>query len=139
MLGRNWAGAQATIVERRMVKEWHSNSALGESARMYEYLADIRPDDGTPAFRASLYDPTDGSHFRAPEIGAVVRVKFRDSARHQHGSMKWKLSNVKFDLADPSLERHNAAREADERAVAEANTPEAQARWERLRAGEDQA
>ncbi len=48
--------------------------------------------------------------------------------------MKWKLSNLKFDLADPNLRRRDASREADERAVAEANSPEGQAQWEELRA-----
>ncbi len=76
MLGRDWAGAQATIVQRRMVKEWHSNSALGESARMYEYLADVRPDDGTPAFRASLYTPPTGPTFSSPTSGRSSESSF---------------------------------------------------------------
>ena len=96
MLGHGWKPARASIVERTQA-----------TPDVCSYVAEVRPDDGSPAFRAALNDPFDATHFDRPDVGQVVRVIYKESARHQHGSRDWKLANVKFDPSDESIFRPN--------------------------------
>jgi hypothetical protein len=119
MLGRDWESAQATIVTRRVVAQGHGGEGGHLSWVEYEYIADVTPDGPAPPFRASFGEPRNGIHFRAPEVGQVVHVKFL--ARSQR---------VKFDRSDMGIHRDLGHRKEDQAAVAAAHTQEAQAQFD---------
>jgi hypothetical protein len=136
MLGLGWDDAKATIVSRRLIGK-STEPDMGEFANqgveVYEYIADIRPADGSPTFRAKLADPHIAITWKAPEIGQVVEVKFNPKNRH-----------VRFDRDDPGTYQHvpglpdwrrhdrDPLKEADEKAVADAHSDEAESRWNQL-------
>lgn len=121
MLGLGWESGQATIVTRRVVKQGHAGEAGILSWAQYEYIADVQPDGLTAPFRATFGDPYNGIHFQAPEVGQVVKVKFRPKSQH-----------VKFDRSDPGIRLDSGHKQADRAAVAAAHTAEAQARFDAL-------
>jgi hypothetical protein len=61
-----WQTGTATVVSRRLLKEWRNNTegSLGAKRRKFEFILDVRPDDGSPRFRAtctdSSFDPVQG-------------------------------------------------------------------------------
>jgi hypothetical protein len=136
MLGIGWEGAEATIVSRRLVgkhTEPDEGEFAGQGVEVYEYIADVRPDDGSDPFRAALKEPFNAITFKAPEVGQVVRVKYNHKHQETH--------KVKFDRADagtyehvpgiPDWRRHgDPVAEADRQAVADAHSAEAQAAWD---------
>jgi hypothetical protein len=111
MFGRDWEAAEATIVTRRLVAQGHGGEGGHLSWEQYEYVADVRPDDGAAAFRAVVQEPRNGIHFQAPDVGQVVRVKFHAKDHH-----------VKFDHDDPGTHRDLTHKRDDKQAVAEANS-----------------
>jgi hypothetical protein len=117
MFGRDWESADAKIVARRLVDQWHGGEGGHMSGRMYEYIADVSP-DGAEVFRVTVKTPMNAVHFRAPDVGQVVRVKFRAKDRH-----------VKFDHADAGTHQDLSHRKADRRAVAEAGSAAELARF----------
>jgi hypothetical protein len=119
MLGRDWESAQATIVTRRVVAQGHGGEGGHLSWVEYEYIADVRPDGPATPFRATFGEPRNGIHFRAPEVGQVVHVKFLA-----------KSHRVKFDRSDMSIHRDLGHRKEDKAAVAAAHTQEAQAQFD---------
>src|SRR5260370_8027880 len=108
MLGRKWEPGEATIVAR---KQDESSGAMRGDSRTYEFVADVQPTDGSPAFRATFRRPAiDLKVFHAPEVGQVVHVKF-DPKSHK----------VQFD--DPPLRDRDSttrAHAADLPAIADA-------------------
>jgi hypothetical protein len=57
----------ATVVARRLIKEWRSpqtEHSRSVKRRKFEFILDVRPPDGSPRFRAtctsSSYDPVQG-------------------------------------------------------------------------------
>ena len=97
MFGRDWEGGTALIVARRNTVHQVA------SAPIYEYVADVRPDGATPAFRATIESPTiiDYSKFQPPDVGDSVRVKIHPKSR-----------KVKFDKSDATLDARPAAQAA---------------------------
>src|SRR5438270_13054086 len=90
MFGRDWEPAEATIVARRLVHLSHDDG-YGSTFQSFEYVADVRPRSAAP-FRATLSERFNAIHFKQPDVGQVVPVKFHP-----------KDQKVKFDTADPSL------------------------------------
>jgi hypothetical protein len=136
VFGIGWKDAEATIVDRRLLAQ-STEPAMGEfasqSVRTYEYIADVRPADGSQPFRAVVHEPFNAITFKAPEVGQVVRVKYNHKERDEH--------KVKFDRSDPGTYenvpgvpdwRHhgNPLKDADKKAVANAHSSEAQAAWD---------
>jgi len=136
MLGMGWKHAEATIVKRRVVDQSHVAATGAYSAqtfRKFEYIADVRPKDGSAPFRASLDDPFNQITFKQPEEGQVVLVKYKEKGNGEH--------EVKFDRADdgtydriqgvPDWRRHeDPAKARDKEAVAAAHTDQAQSEWD---------
>lgn len=89
LLGRGWEAGTATIIARKPL----SAGSHGITTR-WSYVADVRPDSGAPAFRATFDDPHLGGELISPQEGAVVRVKCRPASK-----------DVKLDRSDPSLSR----------------------------------
>lgn len=83
MFGSDWEPATARIVAKKF-KEG------GERSGVWEYVADIMPASGAPAFRAKLSQPHLMSHVVWLAEGAEVRA-FAD-VKHQ---------KAKFDRDDP--------------------------------------
>lgn len=130
MFGGDWEDAEATIVDRRLIREVHGGEGGILSRQVFEYIADVRPDSGTSAFRATVQEPSKSALFglvsyqglfASPQVGQQVRVKFR--AKDQH---------VEFDTSDPGTRRDGSHKRSDEQAVADAHSPEARASWEAL-------
>jgi Short C-terminal domain len=119
MFGRDWESAKATIVTRRLIEQGHGGEGGHLSYEVYEYIADVQPDSGAPAFRAPIKEPFNGLTFQSPDVGQTVQVKFQRKDQH-----------VKFDRADPGIHRDVTHRKQDKQAVAEANSQEAQARFD---------
>jgi hypothetical protein len=103
VLGRGWEGGTATIVARKPL----SAGPHGITTR-WSYVADVRPDSGAPAFRATFDDPRLNGELISPQEGAVVRVKCKPQSK-----------DVKLDRSDPSVserKQHKQEREqADDR------------------------
>ncbi|WP_183094687.1 hypothetical protein [Nocardioides stalactiti] len=56
MFGFGWQDGTATVVARRLVKEWraqHTATSPGGKRRKFEYILDVRPPDGSQRFRAT--------------------------------------------------------------------------------------
>jgi hypothetical protein len=136
MLGIGWEDAEATIVSRRLVgkhTEPDEGEFAGQGVEVYEYIADVRPGDGSEPFRAVLKEPFNAITFKAPEVGQVVRVKYNHKHQDTH--------KVRFDRADPGTYEHvpgvpdwrhhgDPVEEGDRRAVADAHSADAQAAWD---------
>ena len=125
MFGTGWKDAEATIVQRRLVSQTTSKGRYGQTLRAetYEYIADVRPGDGSEPFRAMVKEPFNAIHFHAPEVGQVVRVKYSPKESDQ--------PKVKFDDSDPQTFDHlSARRDADKKAVRDAHSAEAEAAWD---------
>ena len=133
MLGIGWKDGVATIVDRRLVHkstEADMGEFAGQGVEAFEFIADVEADDGSAHFRAPVKEPFNAVTFKPPTIGQRVKVKLH--AKDQ---------KVKFDRRDdgtyehvpgvPDWHRHrDPLKEADEAAVAEDHSAEAQARWE---------
>jgi hypothetical protein len=119
MFGRGWKPGQATIVTRRLVEQGHGGEGGVLEYQVFEYIADVRADDGMTMFRATIKEPLNAVHFRSPEVGQVVRVTFSEKDEH-----------VKFDRDDPALHRDLTHRKQDEADVAAAHSSDAQERWD---------
>jgi hypothetical protein len=86
MFGRQWVSAQGTIVATRLV------SVSGDgTVSTTEFVADVRTAEGE-TFRAKVGEPRIVNDFKAPIVGAVVRVEFDAKSR-----------KVRFDKSDPAL------------------------------------
>jgi hypothetical protein len=136
MLGIGWNDADATIVSRRLVSKTTEPSEgefADQGVEVYEYIADVRPRDGSPPFRALIKEPFNAITFKAPEVGQVVLVNYNHEHADEH--------KVKFDRSDSGTYEHvpgvpdwrhhrDPLKEADQQAVADAHSPEAQAAWD---------
>ncbi len=133
MLGVGWKDGVGTIVDRRLIRKT-TEPDMGEFAdqgvEVFEFIADVEADDGSAHFRAPVKEPFNAITFKPPEVGQRVKVKLHP-----------KDKKVKFDRDDdgtyqhvpgvPDWRRHrDPLKEADQAAVAEDHTAEAQARWE---------
>jgi hypothetical protein len=139
VLGIGWEDARAVIVSRRLVgkvTEPDGGEFAGQGVEVYEYIADVHPDDGSAAFRATLQEPHIAITFKAPEVGQVVLVKYNHAEGDAH--------KVKFNRADdgtyqhvpglPDWRRHgDPLKEADRQAVDDAHSADAQAAWDSTR------
>ena len=78
-----WQTSTATVVSRRLLKEWRNNTnqgSLGTKRRKFEFMLDVRPDDGSPRYRATctdaLFDPVQGDEMLVKCKPAKQKVKF---------------------------------------------------------------
>ena len=78
-----WQTGTATVVSRRLLKEWRNNvneGSLGTKRRKFEFMLDVRPDDGSPRYRAtctdSRFDPVQGDEVKVKCKPAKQKVKF---------------------------------------------------------------
>ena len=77
-----WQPGTATVVSRRLIKEWrtHSGSSVGTKRRKFEFMLDVRPDDGSPRFRAtcttSSFDYVQGDEVQVLCKPKRQKVKF---------------------------------------------------------------
>jgi len=85
MFGSHWDKAEATIVASLPKYTGDGTSPS------YEFVADVRPENGAPAFRATLKEPTIAIDFWRPGIGDVVSVLVKSNGK------------VKFDKDDPRI------------------------------------
>lgn len=102
-----WQRASATVVARRLLKEWSNHNAPGlpSKSRKYEFVLDVSPADGSPRFRASCT-----SSWASPVQGDTVRVLAKPGRE-----------KVKFDKKRAGGTRKKPQRSAEE-----------DARWERM-------
>ena len=77
-----WQTGTATVVSRRLLKEWrtHNEGSVGTKRRKFEFILDVRPDDGTPRYRAtctdSSFDPVQGDEVQVLCKPKSQKVKF---------------------------------------------------------------
>lgn len=78
-----WQTGTATVVSRRLLKEWRNNlneGSLGTKRRKFEFMLDVRPDDGSPRYRATCtdtrFDPVQGDEVLVKCKPAKQKVKF---------------------------------------------------------------
>ena len=67
MLGIGWEDAEARIVSRRLDgkhTEPDEGEFAGQGVEVYEYIADVRPGDGSEPFRAVLKEPFKCDHLQ---------------------------------------------------------------------------
>ena len=84
-----WQTGTATVVSRRLLKEWrsHNQGSLGTKRRKFEFMLDVRPDDGSPRYRAtcvdSSFDFVQGDEVHVKCKPGKKKVKFNaDRIRH---------------------------------------------------------
>jgi hypothetical protein len=76
-----WRGGKATIVARQ-THEGQYRRGLNSYApdglyhHVYDYVADVEPDDGSPAFRAKFVEMFESDTERRPLVSEEARVKF---------------------------------------------------------------
>jgi hypothetical protein len=76
-----WKQGQATVVARathegQYRKGVNSYAPTGLYLHVYDYIADVEPDDGSPAFRARFVEMFESDTERRPLVGETARVKF---------------------------------------------------------------
>lgn len=77
-----WQTGTATVVSRRLLKEWRNQNqgSLGTKRRKFEFMLDVRPDDGSPRYRAtctdSVFDNLQGDEVQVLCKPAKQKVKF---------------------------------------------------------------
>ena len=107
-----WQTGTATVVSRRLLKEWRNNTegSLGAKRRKFEFILDVRPDDGSLRYRATCTT----SSFDYVQDNEVLVL------------CKPKSQKVKFD-ADRILNPKKYHPQQPKRSAAE------DARWERMK------
>ncbi len=96
MFGFGWEEGTATVVARRLIKEWRSaqtEHSRGMKRRKFEFILDVRPPDGSPRFRAtcktSSFDPVQGDEVQVKCKPKSQKVRFdNDRMRGRRGSRK---------------------------------------------------
>ncbi|HEX4519855.1 MAG TPA: hypothetical protein VH063_09775 [Gaiellaceae bacterium] len=77
MLGRGWDNGVATIVARQDHEGmYHLQPGDSLYHETFDYIADVKPDDGSDVFRATFTEMFAGDSERRPGVGDVARVKF---------------------------------------------------------------
>ena len=77
MLGRGWDNGVATIVARQDHEGmYHLQEGTSLYHDTFDYIADVKPDDGSDVFRATFTEMFEGDSERRPNVGDVARVKF---------------------------------------------------------------
>jgi Short C-terminal domain len=113
MFGRGWEQAKATVVAAQQMgdKPVYTKHGGGTMRRRYEYVLDVHPAGGGPAFRTTVLSPLNVDSLRDLAIGEVVPVLCHA-----------KDEKAKFDTSDPSMSQAavNDARRARFEAVADA-------------------
>jgi hypothetical protein len=76
-----WKQGQATVVARETHEGQYrrgvnSYAPTGLYHHVYDYIADVEPDDGSPAFRARFIEMFESDTERRPLVGETARVKF---------------------------------------------------------------
>ena len=73
-----WQTGTATVVSRRLLREWRSShTARGPMKhRRFEFIVDVRPDDGSPRFRSTCK-----SSWHDPVQGDSVPVQFKSKSQ----------------------------------------------------------
>lgn len=83
MFGFGWRQGSATVVARRLLKEFYT-SASGEGRpmkrRKFEFILDVRPPDRSPRFRATCksasHDPVQGDEVPVQYKPKSQKVRF---------------------------------------------------------------
>jgi hypothetical protein len=88
MFKRGWESGQARIVGRQTSEHMYRSglnwyAPTGQYHWVYDYVADVEPDSGAPAFRAEFTElfNDDEDHIRRPNVGDQARVKFDPKSR----------------------------------------------------------
>ena len=98
MFGHGWEPARATIVAK------NSKYTTGDGmVSIMEYVADVAPRSGAPAFRALIQEPRISTNFWAPSVGDVVGAE-----------ADVKRGEARFDKDDPALDARARKRARDE-------------------------
>jgi len=107
-----WQTGTAKVVSRRLIKEWrnHDEHALGAKRRKFEFMLDVRPDDGSPRYRATCTNSS-FDNVQGDEVLVLCKPKSQ---------------NVKFD-ADRILHPEKYHPQKPKRTKAD------DARWERMK------
>jgi hypothetical protein len=76
-----WKEGEATIVARRTHEGQYrrginSYAPTGLYHHVYDYVADVTPDDGGPTFRATFVEMFESDDERRPMVGEDARVRF---------------------------------------------------------------
>ena len=107
--GWGWQDGTATVVARRLVKEFRTASHAGgrtTKRRKFEFILDVRPGDGSPRYRAtcttSSFDPVQGDEVPVRCKPKSQKVRFdkgrrlgdRRPRREQKRDARW------YDMLD---------------------------------------
>jgi hypothetical protein len=77
MFGRGQQYGEATIVARQAHEGlYHMKDHTGIYRNIWDYIADVVPEDGAPAFRATFIELFEGFDGRQPDVGEQARVKY---------------------------------------------------------------
>jgi hypothetical protein len=69
-----WQRGTATVVARRLIKEWRETSETSTMRRRkFELILDVRPADGSQRFRATCTDSVKGP-VQGDEVKVLVKV-----------------------------------------------------------------
>jgi hypothetical protein len=110
MFGKS-TGGQATIVARQMHEGLYKmKGATGIYRNIWDYIADVVPDDGGEVFRATFTEIFEGFQGRQPDVGEQAPVTFN------------KKREVKLDRSalEAEWKESEAARKGSFEALAEA-------------------
>jgi hypothetical protein len=82
MLGRGWDNGVATIVARQDHEgTYHLHEGTSLYHEAFDYIADVKPDDGSDVFRATFTEIFQGDSERRPNVGDVARVKLHAKSK----------------------------------------------------------
>ena len=84
MFGHEWEPGIATVIARKVATHNQTESK-------YDYIVDVQPTSGGPAFRTSFRSPTTAIGYKATDVGETMRV-LCDPGREK----------AKVDMDDPA-------------------------------------
>jgi hypothetical protein len=77
MFGRGGHRGEATIIARQAHEGlYHMKGHTGVYRNIWDYIADVVPEDGEPAFRATFTELFEGFDGRQPDVGEQAPVKY---------------------------------------------------------------
>jgi hypothetical protein len=106
-----WKQGEATVVARETHEGQYrrginSYAPTGLYHHVYDYIADVEPDDGTPAFRARFVEMFESDTERRPLVSEKARVKFNPKTEETafDRDVLWKEAKAEKQARDEELD-----------------------------------
>ena len=106
-----WKQGQATVIARETHEGQYRRginvyAPTGQYHHIYDYIADVEPDDGSPAFRAKFIEMFKSDVDRRPLVGEKAQVKFNPKTQETlfDRDVLWKEAKAEKQAGDEKFD-----------------------------------